>query len=256
MLSLKDIQVRHDGRVTLDIDRLDIAEDAFTVILGHNGSGKSTLMNLIARQTEPVTGHISLDDQPLSRYSQRELAQRVAFLPQRLPDVAGLTVRELVRLGRFPWRGLLGRWRTEDLDAVEAAMKQTDVLQFADHLADTLSGGERQRAWIAMLLAQASPLILLDEPTSALDLSHQYELMALLRALNEGAGRGIVAILHDVNLTARYADRIIALKQGRVFFDGTPDELLSSQLLTALYDIDIQLIDQPGAARRIAVVAP
>lgn len=256
MLSLKDIQVRHDGRLTLDIDTLDIAEDAFTVILGHNGSGKSTLMNLIARQTEPVTGHIRLNDQPFSHYSQRELAQRVAFLPQRLPDVAGLTVRELVRLGRFPWRGLLGRWRADDLEAVEAAMKETDVLQFADHLADTLSGGERQRAWIAMLLAQASPLILLDEPTSALDLSHQYELMALLRALNEGKGRGIVAILHDVNLTARYADRIIALKQGRVFFDGTPDELLSSQLLTALYDIDIQLIDQPGAVRRIAVVAP
>lgn len=256
MLSLKDIQVRHDGRLALDIDTLDIAEDAFTVILGHNGSGKSTLMNLIARQTEPVTGHIRLNDQPLSHYSQRELAQRVAFLPQRLPDVAGLTVRELVRLGRFPWRGLLGRWRADDLEAVEAAMKETDVLQFADHLADTLSGGERQRAWIAMLLAQASPLILLDEPTSALDLSHQYELMALLRALNEGKGRGIVAILHDVNLTARYADRIIALKQGRVFFDGTPDELLSSQLLTALYDIDIQLIDQPGAVRRIAVVAP
>lgn len=256
MLSLRDIQVRHDGRVTLDVGELDIAEDAFTVVLGHNGSGKSTLMNLIARQTEPVTGHISLDGQPLSRYSQRELAQRVAFLPQRLPDVAGLTVRELVRLGRFPWRGLLGRWRAEDLDAVEAAMKETDVLQFADHLADTLSGGERQRAWIAMLLAQASPLILLDEPTSALDLSHQYELMALLRALNEGKGRGIVAILHDVNLTARYADRVIALKQGKVFFDGTADELLSSQLLTALYDIDIQLIDQPGAGRRIAVVAP
>ncbi|TLX57756.1 ABC transporter ATP-binding protein [Stutzerimonas nosocomialis] len=256
MLNLQDITVRHDGRVTLDIPRLDIEEDAFTVILGHNGSGKSTLMNLIARQAEPAKGHLSLDGRPLEAYSQREFARRVAFLPQRLPEVAGLTVRELVRLGRFPWRGLLGRWRAEDLDAVEQAMRETDVHQFADHLADTLSGGERQRAWIAMLLAQASPLILLDEPTSALDLSHQYELMALLRMFNQTAGRGIVAILHDVNLTTRFADRVIALKQGRVFFDGTPDELLSSELLSALYDIDIQLVEQPGAARRIAVVAP
>ncbi len=256
MLNLQDITVRHDGRATLDIPRLDIEEDAFTVILGHNGSGKSTLMNLIARQTEPAEGHLRLDGRPLDAYSQREFARRVAFLPQRLPEVAGLTVRELVRLGRFPWRGLLGRWRAEDLDAVEQAMRETDVHQFADHLADTLSGGERQRAWIAMLLAQASPLILLDEPTSALDLSHQYELMALLRMFNQTAGRGIVAILHDVNLTTRFADRIIALKQGRVFFDGTPDELLSSELLSALYDIDIQLVEQPGAARRIAVVAP
>jgi iron complex transport system ATP-binding protein len=256
MLSMQGIQVRHDGRITLDIDALDIAGDAFTVILGHNGSGKSTLMNLLARQTEPVGGRLTLDGHPLTHYSQREFARRVAFLPQRLPEVAGLTVRELVRLGRFPWRGLLGRWRQDDSDAIEQAMRETDVLQYADHLADTLSGGERQRAWIAMLLAQASPLILLDEPTSALDLSHQYELMALLRGLNQSSGRGVVAILHDVNLTARYADRIIALKQGRVFFDGSPDDLLSGPLLSELYEIDIQLIDQPGAARRIAVVAP
>ncbi|GGK04563.1 ABC transporter ATP-binding protein [Pseudomonas matsuisoli] len=256
MLKLHDIKVRHDGRTTLDIDHLEIAGDQFTVILGHNGSGKSTLMNLIARQTEPATGALQLDDRPLDAYSSRDFAQRVAFLPQRLPEVAGLTVRELVRLGRFPWRGLLGRWRPEDLDAVEKAMRETDVLQYADHLADTLSGGERQRAWIAMLLAQASPLILLDEPTSALDLSHQYDLMHLLRGLNQTARLGIVAILHDVNLTTRYADRIIALKQGRVYFDGTPDELLSGSLLSGLYEIDIQLIQQPGAARPVAVVAP
>lgn len=255
MLKLNDIQVRRDGRLTLALDELQLAGDQFTVILGHNGSGKSTLMNLIARQLQPDTGTLQLDGKPLSSFSQREFARRVAFLPQRLPDVAGLTVRELVRLGRFPWRGLLGRWQAEDQQMIEQAMAQTDVEQYADHLADILSGGERQRAWIAMLLAQQSPLILLDEPTSALDLAHQYELMTLLRELNLGTGRGIVAILHDINLTARYADRIVALKQGRVFFDGTPDELLHSPLLSGLYDIDIELIEQPGSARKIAVVA-
>lgn len=255
MLKLENIQVRRDGRLTLALDELQLAGDQFTVILGHNGSGKSTLMNLIARQLEPDTGTLQLDGQPLAGYSQREFARRVAFLPQRLPDVAGLTVRELVRLGRFPWRGLLGRWQAEDGQMIEQAMQQTDVTQYADHLADTLSGGERQRAWIAMLLAQQSPLILLDEPTSALDLAHQYELMTLLRELNLSTGRGIVAILHDINLTARYADRIVALKQGRIFFDGTPEQLLDNPLLSQLYDIDIELIEHPGSARKIAVVA-
>lgn len=252
---MNDIEVRRDGRLTLALDELQLAGDQFTVILGHNGSGKSTLMNLIARQLQPDTGTLQLDGKPLASFSQREFARRVAFLPQRLPDVAGLTVRELVRLGRFPWRGLLGRWQAEDQRMIEQAMAQTDVEQYADHLADTLSGGERQRAWIAMLLAQQSPLILLDEPTSALDLAHQYELMTLLRELNLATGRGIVAILHDINLTARYADRIVALKQGRVFFDGSPEELLNNPLLSQLYDIDIELIEQPGNARKIAVVA-
>lgn len=252
---MNDIEVRRDGRLTLALDELQLAGDQFTVILGHNGSGKSTLMNLIARQLQPDTGTLQLDGKPLASFSQREFARRVAFLPQRLPDVAGLTVRELVRLGRFPWRGLLGRWQAEDQRMIEQAMAQTDVEQYADHLADTLSGGERQRAWIAMLLAQQSPLILLDEPTSALDLAHQYELMTLLRELNLATGRGIVAILHDINLTARYADRIVALKQGRVFFDGSPEELLNNPLLSQLYDIDIELIEQPGSARKIAVVA-
>lgn len=254
MLTLNNIEVRRDGRLTLAVDNLQIAGDQFTVILGHNGSGKSTLMNLVARLLEPTQGHLTLDGQPLASFGQRDFARRVAFLPQRLPDVAGLTVAELVKLGRFPWRGLLGRWQSDDQGAVDDALRKTDVAQYADHLADSLSGGERQRAWIAMLLAQASPLILLDEPTSALDLGHQYELMALLRQLNQDTGRGIVAILHDINLTTRFADRIIALKQGRIAFDGTPQELLSGPLLSELYDIDIELVEQPGNGRQIAVV--
>lgn len=254
MLTLNDIEVRRDGRLTLAVDSLQIAGDQFTVILGHNGSGKSTLMNLVARLLEPTRGHLTLDGKPLTSFGQRDFARRVAFLPQRLPDVAGLTVSELVKLGRFPWRGLLGRWQADDQASVDDALRKTDVGRYADHLADSLSGGERQRAWIAMLLAQDSPLILLDEPTSALDLGHQYELMALLRQLNQETRRGIVAILHDINLTTRFADRIIALKQGRIFFDGTPQELLSGPLLSQLYDIDIELVRQPGNGRQIAVV--
>ncbi|WP_417779860.1 ABC transporter ATP-binding protein [Stutzerimonas xanthomarina] len=255
MLSLEDIEVSRDGRTVLMLDRLALDAGSFTVILGHNGSGKSTLMNLIARQFPPDRGRIELDGQPLSRYRQRAFARKVAFLPQHLPDVAGLNVRELVRLGRFPWRGLLAPWQAEDEQAIDRALAQTDIADYAEHLADSLSGGERQRAWIAMLLAQQAPLLLLDEPTSALDLAHQYQLMTLLQTLNRETGRAIVAILHDVNLAARFADRIVALKRGRLFFDGTPEQLLSADRLSALYDVGIHLIDQPGQARRIAVVS-
>jgi iron-chelate-transporting ATPase len=255
MLKLHDIDVFRDQRSILKLEHLHIVRGEFTVILGHNGSGKSTLINLLARQLSPDSGQLQLHDKALHSFSQRAFAQQVAYLPQRLPDVPGLTVRELVRLGRYPWRGLFGLWQAEDHSRVEQAMEQTDTAQYADHLADSLSGGERQRAWIAMLLAQAAPMILLDEPTSALDLGHQYQLLDLLHQLNREQGLGVVAILHDINLSCRYADRIIALKQGRLFFDGTPTELLDEQLLSQLYDIDIQLLPQPGQALPVAAVS-
>ncbi|MGP4844528.1 ABC transporter ATP-binding protein [Marinobacter sp. 1Y8] len=255
MLELTDIRVHRDGRDILALDSLTINARDFTVILGHNGSGKSTLMNLLARQMAPDEGAVKLEDKPIERYSARDLARKVAFLPQRLPEVAGLNVRELVRLGRFPWRGLFGRWQAEDLAAIDDAMARTDVTHYADQITDQLSGGERQRAWIAMLLAQQSPLLLLDEPTSALDLSHQYDSMSLLRDLNQQSGRGVVVILHDINLAARFADRVLALKGGRLVFDGAPDELLSEPRLSELYSIDIQLVSQPGHTRPVAVVA-
>jgi iron-chelate-transporting ATPase len=255
MLKLHDIEVFRDHRSILKLDQLHIATGQFTVILGHNGSGKSTLINLLARQLEPDSGHLRLHDKPLHSFNHRAFAQQIAYLPQRLPDVPGLTVRELVRLGRYPWRGLFGLWQEEDHKRVEEAMQQTDTAQYAEHLADSLSGGERQRAWIAMLLAQAAPMILLDEPTSALDLGHQYQLLDLLFQLNREQGLGVVAILHDINLSCRYADRIIALKQGRLFFDGTPEQLLDEKRLSQLYDIDIQLLPQPGQALPVAAVS-
>ncbi|WLQ11849.1 ABC transporter ATP-binding protein [Hahella aquimaris] len=255
MLELEDIRVRRDGRDILSLPQLSLDPRRFNVILGHNGSGKSTLINLLARQIQPDSGVIRLQNRPLNDYSQRDLARNIAFLPQNLPEVAGLNVRELIRLGRFPWRGTFGRWRQEDTAIIEAAMAQTDVSRYAEHLTDQLSGGERQRAWIAMLLAQQAPLLMLDEPTSALDLSHQYEVMGLLRRLNQEHGRGVVVILHDVNLAARFADRIVALKQGRLAFDGAPETLLSASLLGELYGIDIDLVDHPRQDGKIAVVA-
>jgi iron complex transport system ATP-binding protein len=255
MLELSDIEVRHGERTVLAIERLKLVRGTFTAIIGHNGSGKSTLMSVIARQQKPASGKIILEGADLASLSQRRLAQEIAFLPQLCPPVPGLTVRELAGLGRFAWRGALGAWRKEDRLAVATAIEETDLKAFAEELVDHLSGGERQRAWIAMLLAQEAPLLLLDEPTSALDLVHQYALMSLLSRLNREARRGVLVVLHDVNLAARFADRVIALKTGRIAFDGPADDLLSAPLLTKLYGIDIRLTTHPTGARPVAVVA-
>ncbi|WP_114417590.1 ABC transporter ATP-binding protein [Marinospirillum perlucidum] len=255
MLRLENIEVIRQERSILRVPQLEVAEDQVTVILGHNGSGKSTLMKLLARQLQPDRGEVFLEQKPIARFSQRSLAQKLAFLPQQLPEVGGLTVKDLVLLGRYPWRGLLGRWQASDFARVDEAMQATDVLKYRDQSTDLLSGGERQRAWIAMLLAQEAPLLLLDEPTSALDLSHQYELMQLLSRLNRDTGRGLVIILHDINLACRYADRVLALKQGELAFDGRPDQLLDESHLSGLYELDIRLCPHPLNKQPVAVVA-
>lgn len=254
MLHLNNIQVERQGRVILAVDDLTLNEGEITVVLGHNGSGKSTLMKLLARQFAPDRGRVRFAGESLEKMSQKTLARRIAYLPQHLPVADGLSVRELIRLGRFPWRGLLGRWQSDDEHIIDQAMADTDLEHYRDSAVDQLSGGERQRAWIAMLLAQQTPFMLLDEPTSALDLAHQYALMRLLYRLNRATGRGVVIILHDINLAARFADRILALKQGVVIFDGPPDALMNAESLTALYDMPLRTLSHPDG-HDVAVVA-
>lgn len=255
MFTLNQVRVHRDNRDILSIDELSIPNDGLTVVLGHNGSGKSTLVNLLSGQAEADSGQVQLNETEISHFSQKQLAKEIAFLPQKLPDVAGLTVQELVRLGRFPWRGVFGRWQNDDEHIIAEAMEKTGVKQYADNLADKLSGGERQRAWVAMLLAQQSPVLILDEPTSALDIHHQYHLMDLLQELNQQSGCGILVILHDLNLALRYATHIVALKQGRIAFSGAKELLLDDQRLTDLYETDIRLLDHPQQNdQKIAVV--
>ncbi len=246
MLELNNIQIIRNQRTILSIPSLQLSGQQITVILGHNGSGKSTLMKLLARQLQPDQGQLYLHGQSLKHYRQKILAQQIAYLPQQLPTVAGLSVRELVKLGRFAWRGSFGRWHPDDYHKVNQAISDTHISELSEQLVDDLSGGERQRAWVAMLVAQQSPLLLLDEPTAALDPAHQYELMTLLRQLNRQHQRGIVVILHDINLAIRYADRILALKQGRICFDGTPEALLTPKHLKALYGIEMEIITHPN----------
>ncbi|PJC87132.1 ABC transporter [Vibrio sp. HA2012] len=245
MFTLNDVQMVRGGRQILSVSQLSIPTSDLTVVLGHNGSGKSTLVSLLSGQAVPDHGNILFHDKKLQTLNARELARSIAFLPQKLPASSGLTVRELVRLGRFPWRGALGRWRSDDEAIIDQSMEKTGIQCFANTFADELSGGERQRAWVAMLLAQQSPVLILDEPTSALDIHHQYQLMELLADLHQHHNRGIIVILHDLNLALRYATRIIALKQGQIVFNGSADQLADEQLLSGLYHTPIQLIDHP-----------
>ncbi|MCE7577655.1 ABC transporter ATP-binding protein [Aliivibrio fischeri] len=254
MYQLKDVKVVREERVILNVEDLTIDPNALTVVLGHNGSGKSTLVNLLANQFAPEEGDVMLNQQKLTALNAKEFAKKVAFLPQKLPEVAGLNVEELVRLGRYPWRGVLGRFNKDDAVIIEDSMLKTGVNEFRNTLADQLSGGERQRAWVAMLLAQQSDILILDEPTSALDIHHQYQLMELLSDLNQKTGKGIIAILHDLNLTLRYATDIIALKSGDIAFHGKAHHLLDETLLSDLYATSIKLIDHPEYNHKVAIV--
>ena len=254
MYQLNGVKVNRQQRTILSIDQLTIDPHALTVVLGHNGSGKSTLVNLLAGQLQPDQGEVLLNDQAIHRYGSKELAKQVAYLPQKLPEVAGLSVEELVRLGRYPWRGAFSRWNKEDNRFIKEALEQTNITAFKDDLADQLSGGERQRAWIAMLLAQQSQLLILDEPTSALDIQYQYQVMDLLQKLNQETGKGVIVILHDLNLALRFATQVIALKQGHVDFHGDASLLQDEQRLTALYATKVQLIEHPSQSHKVAVI--
>ena len=256
MFELRDIHIVRDGRPILSIPSLTLPTTELTVVLGHNGSGKSTLVNLLAGQAAPDQGTIHLDGKNLAHYNKKMLARQLAFLPQKLPASAGLSVRELVRLGRFPWRGAFGRWHQDDNAVVSQAMDKAGISSFADTLADNLSGGERQRAWVAMLLAQQSPVLILDEPTSALDIHHQYQLMNLLRELNKSQNVGIIVILHDLNLALQYASHIVALKNGQIAFEGPANLLNDEQRLSNLYETRVRLIDHPEnpSGSKVAVI--
>lgn len=242
------------GRTLLAPLDLELRAGTVTGLIGHNGSGKSTLLKLLARQEAPTSGAIRFEARPLPEWSARALARRLAHLPQQPPAAPGLRVRELVALGRYPWHGALGRFGAADRSKVEEAMAATGVVDLAGRDVDTLSGGERQRAFIAMLIAQDAPSLLLDEPTSALDVAHQMEVLTLVRALCDSRGVSILVVLHDINLAARFCDDILALKAGQLIARGTPAELMEAKTLERIYGLAMGVIPAARPSRPMAFV--
>lgn len=231
---------------------LTVEAGAVTALIGHNGSGKSTLMKLLGRQLLPSEGEVLFDGHSVATWSERAFAREVAYLAQEMPGTLGLTVRELVSFGRYPWHGALGRFGQEDHDKVEAALANCALAELAGRQVETLSGGERQRAWIAMALAQDTRALLLDEPTSALDVAHQLEVLSLIRHLSRERKITVVMVLHDVNLAARFCDSLHALKGGQLVAFGPPAQVMTSACLAEIYGVEMTVIDHPVLGTPVA----
>ncbi|MQQ10300.1 ATP-binding cassette domain-containing protein [Epibacterium sp. SM1979] len=252
MFQLTDVSATFADRRVLEVTKLDLAADEITVLLGHNGSGKSTLMAGLARQVN-LAGSIAINGHNIHGFSARSFAREVAHMPQNLPPAPGLTLRDMVLLARYPWRGPLRPWTETDFARVEEAIAAVGMAPFADVLVDELSGGERQRGWIAALVAQDAPFALLDEPLSALDIPYQFQVLEVIRGLNRTQGIGIMMILHDVNLAAAFADRVIALSGGRVVFDDRAEKLMQADVLQRIYGIEPHILLHPSRQTSVAV---
>ncbi|WP_151733458.1 ABC transporter ATP-binding protein ['Paenibacillus yunnanensis' Narsing Rao et al. 2020] len=243
----------YDNKPVIQDISLVIPSNKISVIIGSNGCGKSTLLKTMARLLKPVSGAITLDGKPISKIPPKQLARVVGLLPQSPIVPEGISVADLVGRGRFPHQSLLGGWSKKDYEAVAEAMEIMNITQFANHNIDELSGGQRQRVWIAMALAQQTDILFLDEPTTFLDITYQVEILDLLTDLNRKHGTTIVMVLHDINLSARYADHIFALHNGRLVAEGTPAEVVTATLVKDIFGLDCSVIPDPVAGSPMVV---
>ncbi|TYB96151.1 ABC transporter ATP-binding protein [Micromonospora sp. WP24] len=255
MLSTRDLVAGYDERTVLDGLDLELPADAFTVIVGPNACGKSTLLRTLARLLVPRRGSVLLDGKAIQELPTREVARRLAVLPQSPLVPEGVTVADLVGRGRQPYQRWWRQWSEEDSSAVDHAMALADVAGLADRPVDTLSGGQRQRVWIAMTLAQDTEALLLDEPTTFLDLAHQVEVLDLLHRLRVERGRTVVAVLHDLNQAARYADHLVAMRSGAVVAAGPPREILNAELVREVFGLDCVVVPCPVTGAPLVVPA-
>ncbi len=251
-LRTTDLSLAYDRTVVVDGVDLVLPDGRLTAVVGPNGCGKSTLLAGLSRLHEPATGAVLLDGRALATLPPREAARLVGLLPQSAHAPDGLTVADLVRFGRQPHQGLLRQWSPDDQAAVAAALAAADVEHLADRRLETLSGGQRQRAWIAMAVAQDTPVLLLDEPTAALDIGHQLEVFDLLRRL-AAAGRTVVVVVHDLTAACRWADHLVAVHEGRVVAEGRPADVVTPDLVRSLYGVEAVVVPDPVAGSPLVV---
>lgn len=247
------VTVGYGERTIIKDMSFEIPDKKVTTIIGSNGCGKSTLLKALTRIISPQSGSIILDGKSISRENTRVLAKKLAILPQTNNIPAGLTVGELVSYGRFPYQKGFGRLTKEDMEVIDWALDKTGTMEFKYQTIDSLSGGQRQRVWIAMALAQQTEIIFLDEPTTYLDMAHQLEVLELLQQLNEDEGRTIVMVLHDLNQAARFADHIIALKDGEIVKTGTVEEVIEGSVLREVFHIDAVIGKDPRTNKPICM---
>lgn len=247
-IEVKNLYVSYDKTKVIEDLSLTIPKGKITIIIGPNGCGKSTLLKTIGRIKKADSGTVLIEDKPITKYDTKELAKRMAILPQSPIVPQGLLVKELVSSGRFPYQKPLGSLTKKDLDIIHWAMEKTGVLEYADQAVDALSGGQRQRVFIAMALAQETEIVLLDEPTTFLDIAYQIDILKLLVDINKASKRTVVVVLHDLNHAFRFADTIIGMKKGKILFQGRPKEVITEKSLKDIYGVTSELIlDKTGS---------
>ena len=244
-LVAEGLTLGYEGRRVCEALDLSIPEGQFSVIIGPNGCGKSTLLKSLCRLLKPMQGQVVLDGRDIHQHATRDVAKQLGLLPQTATIPEGIKVIDLVARGRYPHQHLFRQWCEEDELAVKRAMDATGIASFAHQGVDALSGGQRQRVWVAMVLAQQTPILMLDEPTTYLDIAHQLELLDLFQRLNRHQGHTVVAVLHDLNQACRYADNLIVLKAGQVVAQGDPKILISKDLIREVFGLHCLIIDDP-----------
>ncbi|MET7707634.1 ABC transporter ATP-binding protein [Micromonospora sp. NPDC005413] len=249
------LTLAYDRRIIAEDLTVEVPDQSFTVIIGPNACGKSTLLRALSRMLRPTVGTVLLDGRDIHDLPARKVARTLGLLPQSSIAPDGISVAELVARGRYPHQGLLRQWSREDERVVEESMAATGVDDLADRPVDELSGGQRQRVWIAMALAQQTPLLLLDEPTTFLDIAHQIEILDLCARLHEEQGRTLVAVLHDLNHAARYATHLIAMRDGRVVAAGEPASVVTADLVAEVFGLPCRVIDDPETGTPLVVPA-
>ncbi|MDQ0681025.1 iron complex transport system ATP-binding protein [Arthrobacter pascens] len=245
VLNARDLTLKYDQRCVVDGLTAEIPEGKVTMIVGANACGKSTLLRGLSRLLKPAAGAVTLDGKDIHARPARELARTLGLLPQHPTAPDGITVRDLVGRGRYPHQGFFRSWSEKDDAAMQRALEATETLELAGRNVDELSGGQRQRVWIAMALAQETDILLLDEPTTYLDLAHQVEVLDLVTDLNRTRGTTVAIVLHDLNLAARYADHVIAMKGGAVVALGAPGDVVTEELVREVFGLESRVIPDP-----------
>lgn len=253
-LTVDDATFGYPGKVIAEGLTVDIPDGSFTVIVGANACGKSTLLRGLARLLIPSVGTVFLDGRDISKIPTKEVARTLGLLPQIAQPPDGITVADLVAHGRHPHQRLLRQWSPRDDVAVAEAMRQTNTAGLADRHVDELSGGQRQRVWIAMALAQETPILLLDEPTTYLDIAHQVDVLELCASLHD-AGRTLVAVLHDLNQASRYGTHLIAMKDGAIVAEGMPGDIVTADLVREVFDLECTILQDPYSGTPLVVPA-
>lgn len=243
--SASNLVAGYDKKIIVNNIDITIPSNKISVIIGANACGKSTLLKTLARLIKPISGQVILDGKQITQMQPKQLAQTLGLLPQSPVVPEGITVSDLVSRGRFPYQNFLKGLDKKDYEAVEEALDIMGVTELANRSVDELSGGQRQRVWIAMALAQQTDILLLDEPTTYLDITYQVEILDLLTDLNRKRGTTIVMVLHDINLSARYADYIFAVRKGNLVAQGAPSDIITAELMKEVFGLDCAVIKDP-----------